>query len=154
MIKFHKIKTDHRNFLHRVKEFFRQTPEIVLAYIFGSYAKDNPQPLSDFDIAVLIEEIKQEKLGSKRLELLSQIMDILHTDEVDLVMLNYAPLTLQFEIIKNGKLLYRTGEAKRIEYEIEVVNKFLDTTTIRKEYFRYLRMAIKQGKMREGYEKY
>jgi len=41
--------------LEDLRNIFKSTPTVVLAYLFGSHAKNTATPLSDIDFAVLIE---------------------------------------------------------------------------------------------------
>ena len=47
------------------------------------------------DIAVCLSEDKD--ITEKRLEILGELMDILKTDEIDLVILNAAPISLRMK---------------------------------------------------------
>jgi len=44
--------------------------------------------------------MKKRKLSEKRLEIIGDLADILKTDEIDPVVLNTAPLSLQMRILK------------------------------------------------------
>ena len=77
--------------------------DVLFAYLFGSLAKGNITPLSDIDIAVYLAE-KSGHIQSK-MDILASIADILLTDEIDLVVLNNAPLTLKAKILVNKKVI-------------------------------------------------
>ncbi len=65
---------------------------MLFAYLFGGLARGRVSPLSDVDIAIYLADgadIAQEKL-----ETLGKLNELLKTDEVDLVILNTAPLIL------------------------------------------------------------
>ena len=51
--------------INQLKEYFSKEPSVVMAYIFGSYAKDRVMSESDIDIAVYFKpedrEIEYEK---------------------------------------------------------------------------------------------
>ena len=46
--------------------------------------------------------------------------------ELDVKVLNHAPIYFQFEVIKQGLLLYFRDEKERISYEENVINSYLD----------------------------
>lgn len=122
-------------------DFLRSQKYIVFAYLFGSVAKGKEGKLSDLDLAVFMNESlsKREKFDLQ-LKLISEITSILKTDKVDLVVMNDAPLLLNYNIIKHGKLL-KDDERERIRIETNVLSSYLD----RKYYVdRHTKEAIKR----------
>ena len=93
------------------------------------------------DIAVLLNE-GIEPL-EKQLNLIADITFILKTDEVDLVILNRAPISLQYTIISEGKLLVNREDKLRIDYEEKVSQDYLDSEYMRTEHQKYLFQRIK-----------
>ena len=69
-----------------------ENPQVVFAYLFGGLARGEPKPLSDVDIAVYLEDTADPL--SIKLDLIGIITEALGTDEVDLVILNRALLSL------------------------------------------------------------
>ncbi len=55
MIKLRRIRHDVKRLFPKIPEVFRRHPEVVAAYLFGSYAKGEAGPLSDVDIAYLFD---------------------------------------------------------------------------------------------------
>ena len=76
--------------------------DVIFAYLFGSLTSGMLKPLSDIDIAVYL---KKRKLSEKRLEIIGDLADILKTDEIDPVVLNTAPLSLQMRIMWHSDCL-------------------------------------------------
>lgn len=107
-----------------------------LAY-FGSTLGDKGK-LGDFDLGVLVRSFKGYDRFRFQLKLLNDLVSILKTDKVDLVIMNDAPLSLNYNIIKDGILL--KDDEERIKFEKGIISKYLD----RKYYFdRHARIAIK-----------
>ena len=71
-------------------------PRIDLAYIFGSHAAGKEGPISDYDIAVLYSKPIQSAL---RYKLTHELNKVLKTDQIDLVVLNNAPIELRYTVI-------------------------------------------------------
>ena len=120
---------------------------INVIYLFGSQAQNNTSPLSDFDFGIVLE--KPEKYKDNTLEIYSELYDIfteilpkeylrrrfrMREHEFDIVFLQFAPISLQFEAIKNGKILYERDREKRLNYEEYVMKRHADL-----EYFYNLR---------------
>ncbi len=102
--------------------FFLKDSNIVFAYLFGGLLKDRPNPLSDVDVAVYVKNIK--KLDY--LDLFNNIANILSTDEIDLVILNTAPLSLTGRIIQNREVLVDKEPFLRHRYESTILREFFD----------------------------
>lgn len=135
MIVSEKINVDISKKLGALKKILYQQSDVVLAYTFGSYASGRITPLSDFDIALLLKNgsISKSLLIQKERILFSLISKALHTDEIDLIILNIAPITLQHSIIKNGNLLFCKDHSKKTTFTQNVVLGYLDTIPLRKE---------------------
>ena len=88
-------------------------PTAALAYLFGSRAEGNAGPLSDCDIAVLLDRDADHETA--HLHLTRQIRRALQAEAIDLVLLNEAPVELAFNVIANGKLIYQRDLATRVE---------------------------------------
>ena len=115
---------------------FRQiVPRIVknqpveLVYMYGSAVAGHTTPFSDVDIALLTTETL---VPMARLQLIQHIQTQLYDDlglvNVDVRIINDAPLVLQGRIVTDGMLLYARDDQARIDYE----------TTTRMHYFDYL----------------
>lgn len=78
-----------------IKRYFEKEPSVVLAFLFGSFAKGLEMEESDFDVAVYLKE--KERRDKIWLEV-TRIVE----KEVDLVCLNDAPATLISNVFKTG----------------------------------------------------
>lgn len=139
MIVSKKVPTYIKRYLPKLYKVLNKEPNILLTYIFGSYARGKTNPLSDFDIAVLLGDNPPKDLES---HLFSVISKILHTDEIDLVTLNNVPVGLQFAILKEGTLFLCKNESKRKEFQEDVISNYLDTSPIRDEIFFHLKERL------------
>jgi predicted nucleotidyltransferase len=82
------------------------------------------------DIAIYVDETLSRKnyLGFK-LSVLGEVSSILKTDKIDLVIMNNAPLLLNYNIIKYGKLL-TSDETERVRLETKILSQYLDRKPI------------------------
>jgi predicted nucleotidyltransferase len=112
-----------------VVEYFEKHPEIEVVYVFGSVAQGRTNVLSDIDIAIITDnqQIKEKayRYGYKA-EILTDLISLLKTSEVDLVILNEAGPLLRHRILSFGKLIYSKNEKKRIQFQIDTLNKYND----------------------------
>ena len=140
MIKRKKIKHDVRKLFPLLKEKLEQEKDVIFAYIFGSYGMGNEKPLSDVDIAVYLENEDMER----ELEIVGIITDVLKTDEVDVVFLKRAPLSLAFQVLRTGKLLFSKDERKRIEFETGTRREYWDFRHHREKLIRNYLARVKE----------
>ena len=110
--------------LEQLRPVIPGAPAAALAYLFGSRAEGNVGPLSDYDIAVLLDRDADHEAA--RLQLTRQIRRQLQAEEIDLVLLNEAPVELAFNVIANGKLIYQRDLGTRVEYEATVMSRYYD----------------------------
>jgi hypothetical protein len=109
-----------------LKDIIEEFEEVKLAYLFGSSATGREGKLSDIDIAVFIDErLSTKERLELELELISRLSNLLKTDKIDIVIMNEAPLTLKYNIIKRGIIL-KSDEALRVKIEAEILSRYLD----------------------------
>jgi uncharacterized protein len=101
-----------------------ENPRVVFAYVFGSVARGTQTPLSDIDIAVYFSE--GVDWASDKLELLGSLSDGLETDDLDLVVLNTAPLPLQARVLRDKQVLVDRNPHFRHAFESLIIRKYLD----------------------------
>jgi predicted nucleotidyltransferase len=79
-------------------------PDVVAVFAFGSFASGKLNPLSDLDFAVLLsKKMSRRECFDKHLDLIGLFTEIFRTEEIDLVLLNDAPLRFAYKIIATGK---------------------------------------------------
>lgn len=99
-------------------------PQIRLGYVFGSYLCR--EHFRDVDIAVLLDKTEDEALFAAG-SVGCQIGEALRFGcDVDLKVLNSAPIEFRYTVVKNGCLFFARDEAERIHFEIRVMDEFLD----------------------------
>jgi len=106
------------------QDILERHPNIIFAYLFGGLAKGRISPVSDIDIAVYLANV--DDILEVKLEILSLLSDTLNTDEIDLVILNTAPLPLRARIIQNKKVLVDKDPALRYSFESLMLREYFD----------------------------
>ena len=112
----------------RIAKYFSTRPEIKGGYIFGSRAKGKENKLSDIDIAILIDENSVEEFypyGYKA-RILTDLLKILKTNNIDLVILNNASCLLRHRVIRYGKVIYSRAELDRINFQVRTIDEYTD----------------------------
>jgi predicted nucleotidyltransferase len=103
---------------------------VVCAYLFGSQATGRITPLSDVDIAVLLEDGLSSP-GAVQAALISDLMLVFRRSDVDVVVLNGAPPLLKQRATARGRLLFCRDPAARVRFEVSALREYLDTARLR-----------------------
>lgn len=91
--------------------------KLELVLLFGSRLSTDLHFESDIDIAVYGKEILSEE---EKIQLVYELSNIFHSDDVDLVDLRTASPFLEKEILKNYKVLFQKDET--LLYRLELAN--------------------------------
>jgi len=124
MIKFKKLPDNIESLIPLVTDYLKSNPNIIFAYLFGSLAKGKQQPLSDVDIAVYLK--KGADVAECKLDILGRLIDILQTDEIDLVVLNTVNLPLVINVLKSKKMIVDKEPFVRHIFESLTMRKYFD----------------------------
>lgn len=126
MIYRNKLPEDIKYRLNNAKRLLKDDKNVVFAYLFGGFGRDEIKPLSDIDIAVYLK--KSDKISDYKLNLISKLILTLGTDEIDLVVLNHAPISIVGRILKSRKVLVDKNPSFRKSYELLMLRQFFDFT--------------------------
>ncbi len=134
MIIHSKLPENIKRLIPAAVESLESNSDILFAYLFGSLAKEKLTPLSDVDIAVFLK--RDANLLKNKVDTLSILIDILHTDEIDLVILNTASLPLSMRIIENKKIIVDKTPFFRHRYESLIMREYFDFSVNESRIFR------------------
>ena len=96
-----------RQLVARLSNVLAEREEILEAYLFGSHARGRARPDSDVDVAVCIDEARADDgYWGYRAELTTALMVALGTNDVDVVVLNDAPILLYHRVLRDGVRLH------------------------------------------------
>ncbi|HYQ91879.1 MAG TPA: nucleotidyltransferase domain-containing protein [Candidatus Competibacteraceae bacterium] len=118
---------------------------VLLLYLHGSYAKGTQTPLSDIDLAVLLEPEHSRDYGLYG-ELQSAFQDACGRDDIDLVIFNTAGPIIRDRVIRHGRLLYARREAQRIAFEADALKRAMDFRYFSKVYDDALFRQLREGR--------
>jgi predicted nucleotidyltransferase len=131
MIKYKKLPANIEDLIPKALTYLQSMPDILFAYLFGSFGRGKHFPLSDVDIAVYLKE--PSDAPEKKMEILGELIDILQTDEIDLVILNSAPLPLRMRILESKKVVVDREPFLRHHYESLTMREYFDFSFLERE---------------------
>jgi predicted nucleotidyltransferase len=91
--------------------------QLDLILMFGSRLTGNIHPESDIDIAIYGRQIFSE---TEKIQLIYELCNIFHTDNIDLVDLRTASPFLKKEVLKNYKIFLQRDAM--LLYQLELAN--------------------------------
>jgi uncharacterized protein YutE (UPF0331/DUF86 family)/predicted nucleotidyltransferase len=128
----------------KVKElirYFEKEPFIILAFLFGSKVKDPERKISDWDIGIYFlpkkymeTETEEEYEEEKRIWF--QIVDILKTDNIDLVILNRARSVIVYNVLRAGIPLVIKDRKLYLDLLCKVSYEAIDFWNFASDYFK------------------
>lgn len=110
----------------QISEYLSGVDDILLGYLYGSFPVRND--FHDIDIGLLVSG-KMEPYESLRhaMDIASGLEQcITPRFEVDCRILNGAPVTYLYEVVKTGRAVYVRDEKVRIDFEADVTARYLD----------------------------
>ena len=129
----------------RLRSLFEKERRGLLAYLFGSYARGEVKEGSDLDLAVLLEpDVTGEALCDTYQGLFLEVRRRLGSERFDLLLLNRAPLSLKFEVVSQGRLIYARDDETLNRFEMDVIRKYQDTAHLRAVQEGYLRERVRR----------
>jgi len=113
--------------LYQLRDDLARIPEITLVYVFGSVASGTANASSDLDIGIYTgHKIEKRQSGMFKLRMIDFFVSRLKIDRIDVVIMDYAPVTLNFEIIKQNCFIFSRDESTRIDFEHGIMSGYLD----------------------------
>jgi uncharacterized protein len=143
MIKEEKLPSDILDKLKSLPGKLIAGNDIVAFLVFGSAVTGKLQPLSDVDLAVLLDAgMNKSQLFDKELELRLKISQILESEEFDLVNMNLAPARFIHNILSEGKLLFCKNNLILADFIEKNAREYLDFKYYREEFDRTFRELL------------
>lgn len=111
----------------RLRAFFASRKDVVAAYLFGSVARGAARPSSDVDVAVLLAAGAPQSVADYDavFGMQDELADLLGRD-VDLVVMNEAPLDLLHRVLRDGELVHDGDTLRRMEFELQTRTQYCD----------------------------
>ena len=137
-----KVINSKARIMSKIKKFLSLKSEIIFCYIHGSFLYPLVSPSSpqrDIDIALYVdpEKISYDNAFDYSFQLSLDITKCINR-EVDIQILNYAPLGFRHSVFKNGELLFSKDENIRSNIIESTTLDYVDFYELSLQYIRDL----------------
>jgi len=100
-------EVERTDLAERLGRVLREDGNVLLAYLFGSRAQGGGSPLSDYDVAVLLKDPSLRGIGRVLFEITEALG--VNEDQVDILDLSKAPISLKVKVLKEGIMILDRG---------------------------------------------
>lgn len=127
---------DKEKIFEAIKYILTSMPEIIFAYVHGSFTEQEQKGFGDIDIAVYLkEESLNDQMINYEIELEIKLEEKLNYP-VDVRVLNFAPLSFQYHVIKGGTLMFEKDGDSRVDFQTRTLGFYFDFAPFRKQYLK------------------
>lgn len=126
-------ETARKEIEKKIKDILVKKSEISFAFAHGSFVKEGH--FQDIDIAIFLDQIPEHLLDYE-LSLETELMHTVGAYQVDVRVLNTAPLSFKYNVIKNGSILLVKDDNKRTDFQEAVLSHYFDFELYRNNYLR------------------
>jgi hypothetical protein len=131
-MKRYTIRSDEKKHIYEVLiNSLAKDENILFAYIHGSFVSD--VYFNDIDVAVYVKHVPLSMVEYE-LTLELQLMKCVGKYIIDVRILNQVPLSFQYNVIRQGELLFAIHDDARSEFQEKTVMFYLDFLPYRKRY--------------------
>lgn len=125
--------------IKKLKEYFKKRKDVLMAFVFGSQAKEKAGKISDWDIACYFKplsnvvEWESDRDYPEENKVWGDLVEILETDNVDLIILNRVPADIATSAIQGLPLIIKDRKLY-LEFMLRVTREAEDYRRTAKEY--------------------
>ena len=134
---------DRAAIIDGLTNYFATREDASAAYLFGSIARGEGRESSDADVAVLLRDGRPEAIADfdRVFEMQEQLGKRLGRN-VDLVVMNDAPLDLLHRVFRDGVRVLDRDPLARMEFELQARTQYFDFLPI---LLRYREAALRRA---------
>ena len=119
---------------------------VAAAWQFGSTVQGAAHADSDIDVAVLLRAGVPAPALLERGRIADVLAAALGSADIDLVVLDEAPLELRAAVVGGGHLIVRIDEPRRVRFEVETLSRWFDVReALRAQDRAYLARISREG---------
>ncbi len=130
--KYNISKYEKEKIFDSIKNILIKLPEIIFAYVHGSFTEK--KGFGDIDLAVFLKDDEiSDQILKYEIELEIKLEESIKYP-LDVRVLNNAPLSFKYNVIKRGTLLFEKEADSRVDFETKTLNFYFDFAPFRKQY--------------------
>lgn len=119
---------------------------VAAVWLFGSRARGDARAESDADLALLLRTGVDLPTLHTQGALANAFSDRLGLTEVDIVVLDRAPLELCGRVLTEGRVVWSGDDPRRVRFTVETLSRYFDILpTIREQDRAYLAAVARRG---------
>jgi predicted nucleotidyltransferase len=146
--------------LPKIKEYLSLQPEILLAYLYGSYAEERVFSWSDLDIGLLF--VKGEPASQRFQQLfqhqaeISRLVNAVREPEIEVDIRDLSDGSPEYlmNVIRANQCLYARTKQDRVVFEEKVIKQYLSFKPILDLYYQETFKRVKNGQVSHRYAKH
>ena len=119
--------------IEKISDVLKAKEYIIFAYIFGSFASEDS--FQDIDVGIFTSGVNDRSPLRLELEIEADLEDAIHIP-VDVRIINNAPLSFIYNILKNKIVIVDNDKSLRADFEGLVYKRYFDLQHLRNEYLR------------------
>jgi hypothetical protein len=109
-----------------LEQYFTAQEDVLLAFLLGCRKHSPGACLREADFGVLlVPQVAPDEYFAARLRLASDLICLLHFPEVDVTVLNDAPLGLRFWALRRGVLVYCPQRQALAHFRAQTVHEYV-----------------------------
>ncbi len=125
-----------KEYLNQIRELLIAQPEISFAYVHGSFIEQDA--FGDVDLALYLDPLPEGIGIYYEFALENAIEELIHLP-ADLRLLNNAPLSFKYSVLRNGIRLFEKDDDLRSSFQERTLSRYYDFAPLRE---RYLKEAL------------
>ena len=118
----------------KLRKSLQRHPEISFAYLHGSFVKR--EGFRDIDVAVYLKNGAPRASLEYELGLEAKLMRITGRYTIDVRVLNKAPLSFRYHVLREGILLFAREKEERAEFQEATLSAYFDFAPYRNLYLK------------------
>jgi len=116
-------ENNHTEAIMVLRSYFGTRDDVLLAILFGSFGTAEEHARSDIDIAVLL---KNDIPLMDELKMSFDLSSLLDRDDVDLVLLRSASVTISHRALSTGRVIFERDRLQTADFVEATINHYRD----------------------------
>lgn len=136
--------------LGKIRDYFSRKPEVVVVYLYGSFARGDAKKDSDIDLGILLSKKEDKPFHLPQVIFADELKKIINKN-VEIQDLDVCRIDFAHRVLSEGKVIYSGSERKRINFEEKTLRTYFDLKPSFDQYYYYLSKMAKKGELNARY---